>query len=211
MANTKGSWSRADECFLIQHHGKLSNPEIAQKLGRSIPAVESRTQVLRRSGAIPDAPREPDWTEAEDRKLIAGYAHFTTAMLAEDLGRTKDAVAARLKRLKKQGWQMEAMPRGRLRSKQAEKARAAHKPPELSVTAERIAMRDEVAAYLSAQIARNALAFEQAQVIAQTISKNVLQAPECQFKKLAKKSVVKIVQEAALATNGFPHRYLPRK
>lgn len=190
-------WSDDDVSFLIRHHGKRSNRQLAQDLGRTVSAIEGRVRILRTQGLIPPYEALDAWTEAEDRQLLQGRKQFTAKMLAEDLGRTETAVAARLKRLKEQGWQMEAMPRGRLRSKQAEKARAAHKPPELSVTTERVAMRDEVAAYLSAQIARNALTLEQAQVIAQTISQNVLQAPEWRFKQFCQKSVAQIVMEAA--------------
>lgn len=197
MANTKGSWSRADECFLIQHHGKLSNPEIAQKLGRSVPAVGSRTQVLRRLGAIPDAPREPEWTEAEDRKLIAGYAHFTVAMLAEDLGRTKDAVDSRIRRLRRAGRDIRAMPRGRGRQRQAEEARAERQDPELSTQAEREAMRDEVLAHIRFQVERQRLTAERATQMLERITQSVLQAPEHQFKRLCQKSVAQIVMEAA--------------
>lgn len=190
-------WSDDDQNFLIRHHGKRSNRQLAQDLGRTVSAIEGRIRMLRTQGLIPPYEFLDAWTEAEDRQLLAGRREFTAKMLAEDLGRTETAVSARLKRLKDQGWQIEAMPRGRLRSKQAEKARAAHKPPELSVTAERIAMRDEVMAYLGAQVNRNTLALEQAKVIAQTISQTVLQAPEWRFKQYAQRPVAEIVQGAA--------------
>lgn len=190
-------WSDDDQNFLIRHHGKRSNRQLAQDLGRTVRAIEGRVRMLRTQGVIPPYEFLDAWTEAEDRQLLAGRRQFTVKMLAEDLGRSETAVTARIKRLKDQGWQIEAMPRGRLRSKQAEQARAAHKPIEVPVTAEREAMRDEVIAYLSAQVKRNLLALEQAQLIAKTISQRVLQAPEWQFKKLANRSVVEIVQEAA--------------
>lgn len=197
MANTKGSWSRAEECFLIQNSGKLSNPEIAKKLGRSIPAVESRTQVLRRMGAIPKAPREPEWTEDEDRRLIAGYAHYTVAMLAEDMGRTKQAIDSRIRRLRRAGWDIRAMPRGWGRSRQAEQARAEYQVPELSTQAEREAMRDEVLAHIRFQVERQRLTAERATQMLERITQSVLQAPEHQFKRFCQKSVAQIVMEAA--------------
>lgn len=197
MANTKGSWSRADECFLIQHHGKLSNPEIAQRLGRSVPAVESRTQVLRRAGIISAAPREPEWTEAEDRELVAKYAHFTVAMLAEDMGRTKGAIDTRIRKLRARGWDIRAMPRGRGRSRQAEQTRAEYKVPELSTQAEREAMRDEVLNHIRFQVERQRLTAERATQMLERITQSVLQAPEHQFKRFCQKSVAQIVMEAA--------------
>lgn len=197
MANTKGSWSRAEERFLIQNSGKLSNPEIAQRLGRSVPAVESRTQVLRRMGAIPKAPREPEWTEAEDRQLVAKYAHFTAAMLAEDMGRTKGAIDTRIRKLRARGWNINAMPRGRGRQRQAEAVRAEQKDPELSAQAEREAMRDEVLTHIRFQVERQRLTAERATQMLERITQSVLQAPEHQFKRFCQKSVAQIVMEAA--------------
>lgn len=197
MANTKGSWSRADECFLIQHHGKLSNPEIAQKLGRSIPAVESRTQVLRRAGIIPAAPREPEWTEAEDRRLVAGYAHLTTAMLAEYLGRTKDAVDSRIRRLRRAGWDIRAMPRGRGRQRQAEAARAERQDPELSIDADRQVLRDEIAKYLAAEVNANRMKAMTAWNLIGKLKTEVIGAEPGKLARYLAMPVAQIVKEAA--------------
>lgn len=197
MANTKGSWSRADECFLIQHHGKLSNPEIAKKLGRSVPAVESRTQVLRRLGAIPDAPREPEWTEAEDRRLVAGYAHLTTAMLAEDLGRTKDAVDSRIRRLRRAGWDIRAMPRGRGRQRQAEAARAERQDPDLSIDADRQVLRDEIAKYLATEVNANRMKAMTAWNLIGKLKTEVLGAEPGKLARYLAMPVAQIVGEAA--------------
>lgn len=190
-------WTDAEERYLIEHHGKLSNPEIAQKLGRSVPAVESRTQVLRRLGAIPHAPREPDWTEAEDRRLVAGYAHLTTAMLADDLGRTKDAVDSRIRRLRRAGWDIRAMPRGRGRQRQAEAARAERQDPELSIDADRQVLRDEIAKYLAGEVNANRLDADQVRVLIGKLKSNVLAAPHHRLKRYLDMPVAKIVREAA--------------
>lgn len=197
MANTKGSWSRADECFLIQHHGKLSNPEIAQKLGRSVPAVESRTQVLRRLGAIPYTPREPEWTEAEDRRLVAGYAHLTTAMLAEDMGRTKGAVDTRIRKLRARGWDIRAMPRGRGRQRQVEAARAEQQEPNLSLDAERQVLRDEIAKYLATEVNANRMKAMTAWNLIGKLKTEVLGAEPGKLARYLAMPVAKIVKEAA--------------
>lgn len=197
MANTKGSWSRADECFLIQHHGKLSNPEIAQKLGRSVPAVESRTQVLRRLGAIPYTPREPEWTEAEDRRLVAGYSHLTIAMLAEDLGRTKGAVDTRIRKLRARGWNITAMPRGRGRQRQAEAARAERQDPDLSIEADRQVLRDEIAKYLAGEVNANRLAADQVRSLIGKLKTEVLGAEPGRLARYLAMPVAQIVREAA--------------
>ena len=197
MATIKGPWSPAEEAFLIQHHGTLSNQVIAERLGRSIPAVESRTQVLRRSGAIPNAPREPDWTEAEDRKLIAGYAHYTTAMLAEDLGRTKGAIDTRIRKLRARGWNINAMPRGRGRQRQAEAARAEYQDPTLSVDADRQVLRDEIAKYLAGEVNANRLAAEQVRVLIGKLKQNVLAAEPGKLARYLAMPVEKIVREVA--------------
>lgn len=197
MANIKVSWSSAEDRFLIQNSGKLSNPEIAKKLGRSIPAVESRTQVLRRLGAIPQAPREPEWTEAEDRRLMAGYAHLTAAMLAEDMGRTKGAIDTRIRKLRARGWNITAMPRGRGRQRQAESARAEVKDPELSIDADRQVLRDEIAKYLKTEIEARRLDMDHAGQLVEKLKTSVLSAPANKLARYLAMPVAKIVREAA--------------
>lgn len=197
MANTKGSWSRAEETFLIQNSGKLSNPEIAKKLGRSIPAVESRSQVLRRMGAIPKAPREPEWTEAEDRELVAKYAHFTVAMLAEDMGRTKGAIDTRIRKLRARGWDIRAMPRGRGRQRQAEAVRAEQKDPELSIDADRQVLRDEIAKYLKTEIEARRLDMDHAEQLVEKLRTSVISAPANKLARYLAMPVAQIIREAA--------------
>lgn len=196
-AKSHKAWTDAEEVFLIEHHGKLHNREIALRLGREVYAIEGRIARLRKAGLMKSAPKEPNWTEADDRRLVAGYAHLTTAMLAEDLGRTKQAIDSRIRRLRRAGWDIRAMPRGRGRSRQAEQARAEHKDPELPAHAEREAMRDEVLAHIRFQVERQKLTAERATQMLERITQSVLQAPEIEFKRFCQKSVAQIVMEAA--------------
>ena len=190
-------WTDAEEVFLIEHHGKLGNRELAQRLGREVYSIEGRVARLRKAGLIPLAPLEPKWTEADDRELMACCQTLTSEMLAERFGRSKGSIDTRIRRLRERGWNIKAMPRGRVRTKQAEKAKAEFKEPDLSTTAEREAMRDEVMAYLKAQVAGKKIELDHAKAIAQTISQNVLQAPELRFKRYAQRPVAEIVQGAA--------------
>lgn len=191
------AWPDTEDAYLIQHQGQRTNRQMAQALGRTESAIENRLQVLRRAGIIPPAPREPDWCEADDRYLVAHHGRFTAAMLAEDLGRTPHAVNSRLRKLRRAGWDIRAMPRGRGRSRQAEQARAEYKVPELSTQAEREAMRDEVLAHIRFQVERQRLTAERATQMLERITQSVLQAPKHQFKRFCQKSVAQIVMEAA--------------
>lgn len=186
-------WTDAEDQFLIEHHGQISNREIGKRLDRPVYVIENRVFKLRREGVLAMPSAEPKWTEADDRKLIAGYARFTITMLAEDFGRTPEAVRSRLRRLKQAGWQIEAMPRGPNRSKAAEQARAEQHNPELSAQAEREAIRDEVIAYLAYRVARRQMPVDRAKAVVKAVS----QAPEHQFKRLREMSVAEIVRAAA--------------
>lgn len=198
MAFHKNSeWSDDQDHYLIQSHGKIPNRQIAKELNRSIHSIDCRIKILRNLGLMPKSEAPQLWTEADDRYLIANYAKLTCVMLGEDLGRNPDAVRSRLRRLKNSGMQIGAVQRGRVRTKQAEKARAEMQGKDVSLAKEREAMRDEVMAYLSDQVKRKTLELDKAKAIAQTISQNVLQAPEWRFKRFAQKPVAVIVQEAA--------------
>ena len=189
-------WTDAENRFLIEHHGTLSCRDIGLRLGRSRYSIENRVTKLRKEGALAWPSPEPKWTEADDRKLIAGYARFTISMLAEDFGRTPEAVRSRLRRLKNAGWKVDAMPRGHARSKQAEQARAKYKVPELSLDAEREALRDEIARYLAAEVNANRLDANQVFKLIDEL-KNVLAAPDHQLKRYLAMPVAQIVREAA--------------
>jgi DNA-binding Lrp family transcriptional regulator len=190
-------WSDDDDCRLMRLHGTMPNRQVAKAMGRTIHSIDCRIRILRNLGIMPQPEEKPLWSEADDRYLVENYIKFTAAMLAEDLGRSVEAVNSRLRRLKRSGMQIGAMPRGRGRSKLAEAARAEVKDMDVSLASEREAMRDEVMAYLSEQVKRKALDLDKAKAIAQSIRQNVLQAPEWRFKRYAQKPVAVIVQEAA--------------
>jgi len=191
------AWTDAEEVFLIEHHGTMHNRELAKRLGREVYAIENRVARLRKAGLMRSAPKEPKWTEADDRELMACYQTLTSAMLAERFGRSKGAIDTRIRRLRERGWKIDAMPRGRGRSRSAEQARAEYKVPELSTQAEREAMLDEVLAHIRFQVERQRLSAERATQMLERITQSVLQAPEHQFKRFCQKSVAQIVMEAA--------------
>lgn len=190
-------WPDDDVSFLIRHHGKRSNRQLAQDLGRTVRAIEVRVRVLREQGLMPKFESPPPWTEADDRYLLSKRKQFTAKMLAEDTGRTETAVSSRLKHLKKQGWQIEAMPRGVIRSKQAEKARADFKPPELSLEADREVLRDEIAAFLSAEIRAKRIDERKVTDLLKKIKATVLSAPKHRLMRYLNMSVAQIVREMA--------------
>lgn len=186
-------WTDAEDVFLIAYHGKLANHEIGRRLGRPVHVIENRVFKLRKVGVMPKPNPEPKWTEADDSRLVSGYQSLTAAMLANELGRTEETVRSRLRRLKRAGWKIDAMPRGPNRSKAAEQARAEQCNPELSAQAEREAMRDEVIAYLAYRVARRQMPVDRAKAVVKAVS----QAPEHQFKRLREMSVAEIVRAAA--------------
>lgn len=195
-AKSYKAWTDAEEVFLIEHHGKLHNRELAKRLGREVYAIENRVARLRKAGLMKSAPKEPPWTEADDRELVVCYQSLTTDMLADRFGRTKRSIDTRIRRLRERGWNIDAMPRGRVRTKQAEKAKAEWQEPELSLDAEREALREEIARYLAVEVNANRLDANQFEHLIDEL-KNVLAAPDHQLKRYLAMPVAQIVREAA--------------
>lgn len=133
------------------------------------------------------------WTEADERYILQNRGKLTNGMMAEDLGRTKDAVETRIRRLRAQGYSLQNLPSG----PRTNRPKPSPKTPDVSTHAEREAMRDEVQAYLAHQVMTRKLLIEHATTIGEVISRSVLQAPEWRFKRYAQKSVAAIVQEVA--------------
>lgn len=131
------------------------------------------------------------WTDADERYILQNRGKFTNRMMAEDLGRTKDAVETRLRRLKAMGYNLQNLPSGA----PSERPKPPPKTPEVSDKAERAAMRDEVQAYLHYQVTTLKLTIERATTICAVIKQDVLQAPEYRFKRYASKSVRAVVED----------------
>lgn len=146
--------------------------------------------------AIHSTPR--DWTEAEDRYLLANITRLSPRMIGEDLGRTECAVGSRIKKLRYRGKPLPTIPAGRRPTKGIDfDANRVETEPALSGRAEREAMRDEVRAHLLHLVATHKLSKERATEIGETITRSVLQAPEWRFQRYARKPVAVIVQEVA--------------
>lgn len=129
------------------------------------------------------------WTEADERYILQNRGKLTNGMMAEDLGRTKDAVETRLRRLKAMGYSLQNLPSGPRTNQPKPKP----KTPDVFTHAEREAMRDEVQTYLTHQVVTSKLSIERATEISKAIKENVLQAPEWRFKRYAQKSVQTVV------------------
>lgn len=196
-AKSYKAWTDAEEVFLIEHHGKLHNRELAKRLGREVYAIENRVARLRKAGLMKSAPKEPIWTEADDRELAACYQTLTADMLAERFGRTKGSIDTRIRRLRERGWKIDAMSRGRVRTQQATKTQAEWQEPEMSTEAEREALRDEIAKYLKTEIAAKRINDRQLPELIDRIKTKVLSAPHHRLKRYLAMPVAQIVREAS--------------
>ena len=196
MAFNNGTiWSEHEDAYLIEHHLTKRNRQIANELGRSIYSIECRLRAMRIAGKIPPPVPVPSWTETDDAYLIEYRTQYTTRMLGEDLGRTQEAVASRIRRLREKGWNLEAMPRGQGRSKACEKARSEANQDGLSTAAEREVLRDEIASYLASLITSKKLAVETASKAVERIKTSILQAPDSVFRDAASRRVADVVAD----------------
>lgn len=191
------AWTDAEEVFLIEHHGTMHNRELAKRLGREVYAIENRVARLRKAGLMRSAPKEPKWTEADDRELMACYQSLTSAMLAERFGRSKGAIDTRIRRLRERGWKIDAVPSGRGRQRQAEQARAEYKVPDLSLETDRQVLRDEIAKYLKAEIEAKRMDMDRARKIVDKLKASVIAAPPNKLARYLAMPVARIVSEAA--------------
>ena len=196
MAFNNGTvWLEHEDQYLIEHHLTKRNRQIANELGRSIYSIECRLRAMRLAGKIPPPVPVPSWTEKDDAYLIEYRTKYTTRMLGEDLGRTQEAVASRLRRLREKGWNLEAMPRGQGRSKACEKARSDTHEPEIDTAAEREVLRDEIAKYIASLITSKRLAVDTASKAVERIKTSILQAPDSVFRDAASRRVADVVAD----------------
>lgn len=138
-------------------------------------------------------PSDRPWTVADDRYLFQNRAKLTNRMMAEDLGRTRNSVETRIRRLKAKGYSLTNLPTGDIR--QANPISEPKKISDVSIAAEREAMRDEVAAYLQYQIDTQKLTIERAFEVSASISQSVLKLPDMRFKRFCSKSIQAIVAD----------------
>jgi hypothetical protein len=100
LSNYGRAWTVEDDDLLIRliEQGR-STTEIARATTRTPEAVRRRSRVLRATAAAASPPRSArPWTEREDA-ILRRHAGANPALLAEALGRTDRAIAARLRRL----------------------------------------------------------------------------------------------------------------
>ena len=138
-------------------------------------------------------PSDRPWTVADDRYLFQNRAKLSNRMMAEYLGRTRNSVETRIRRLKAKGYSLINLPTGDIN--QANPISEPKKISDVSIAAERDAMRDEVVAYLKAQVEKKYITMMQANQLAQAISRNVLKLPDMRFKRFCRKSIQAIVAD----------------
>lgn len=83
---------REDQC-LREAYRECSFGELAQRLGRTLPAVKSRAVTLRLD------PKIPNWTEEEVQFLRESYGTTDVGTIAGGLGRTRAAVAKKAREI----------------------------------------------------------------------------------------------------------------
>jgi len=101
---------KEDEIFLIENWNKgMSARDIAEKLGRTRSSIAGKIYRLRSRGVflrekeMPEKPITGPWDQVEIDYLLAAHSVQSRAFIANFLGRTKDAVASKVKKLRRQG------------------------------------------------------------------------------------------------------------
>ena len=93
-------WTPEEDAKLLELRAEgFSNAEAARALGRSVSAVVCRFGLLRRSGGQVSARAAAPWTEEEEEWLRQHYGRMTGAECGEALGRTKESVTTKARKL----------------------------------------------------------------------------------------------------------------
>ena len=85
------TWTASEEGFLQENYFFMSAPDIAAKLGKSVPAVKGKISRFRLWGCK----RAPGWTPELDAVVRSRYPEEGPTAIASKIGRTEAAVRAR--------------------------------------------------------------------------------------------------------------------
>jgi hypothetical protein len=137
-----------------------------------------------------------DWTQKEDHYLLSNIARLTPRMIGEDLGRTQSAVESRVKTLRRKGVKIAYVPSGRRHVKGVDlDTNRLTTEPELTLSTERLVLRDEIASYLASLITSKRLTMDTATKAVEKIRTSILQASDDQFHRAASRRVADVVAD----------------
>lgn len=91
---TRSVWTEEQVAFLKEHYGRMPREELAQILGKTVPAISGKAGQLglRRK-------KEARWTQEEVDFLENYWGNYTISALAKRLGRTENAILIKAKRI----------------------------------------------------------------------------------------------------------------
>lgn len=91
--STSRPWGEIEDSYLVEHYGSIATASIALHLGRSVPSIYARAQLL---DLTEDNP--PPYTDWEDAQIRAGYGLGTpVAQIGALIGRPFSGVVGRAK------------------------------------------------------------------------------------------------------------------
>lgn len=82
-------WTEEEEEYLRNNYENKTNKELAEKLNRTVGAVQKRAEKLK----IAQKRKKQSWTKGEEEYLIKNYKYKTNKELARELERTATSVA----------------------------------------------------------------------------------------------------------------------
>jgi predicted transcriptional regulator len=85
-------WTEKEVCFLEENHGVLTVEEIAKDLHRSAGDIRYMKRLLQLDSV------KPPWTD-EQTQFLKDHKDWSIADLAEELGKSKNAIRKKLARL----------------------------------------------------------------------------------------------------------------
>jgi len=104
---TKGEWSSAEEAFVKTNMDmpvREMIDELEKRFGKvvTMSALNNRKYKLRNQYNLPARPAIP-WTKEDDDYIIKHYHRFTAEEVGKGIGRTKGAIQARVRLLRRSG------------------------------------------------------------------------------------------------------------
>lgn len=95
------TWSKKDLNYLRKNYKGMSAQELASALGRSVYAIRSQVQALKKKGLNPIKSKTPNWTPEEEKFLLDNFSKLKVKEIAKSLKRSEVAIKIRYGLLQK--------------------------------------------------------------------------------------------------------------
>lgn len=98
------NWLESEDNFLKENYSKMSNGQLADKLGRSYYATQGRLVYLgikreKKQQKTPTKTANPPWSDSQDDYIKTYYNGSNASFISKVLGRTRSSVISRAYRL----------------------------------------------------------------------------------------------------------------